>query len=342
MRRAHTSWRVQARRSRSSSGRSWPPAPRAATTACGSRPPIHSCSRWPGRASARYLELVDESPVPYRLDRDPIGLLAVALDEDEMTLGGQRPRPVPRGGRGGGRARSGGRPRPRTGALSRGPRRLARPPRPPARPRGPHGRARVDGGRPRSGGPASSSGSSADRARGTRGRRRHGRGSDRCRRGGRRHRPVDTRAAGSRSVIGCRSREPAAGSSGSTRVPTRCTASWPPRGGRLATGRWEDGAVRAGALEDVSAATSTLLHPATDGSLIAGSSRQPVLTPEAEEPGVPARIVRGAIRLVPSLAEAHVRSALVGDQADDARTSVRSSAGSPTVCPSPPGTARRA
>ena len=33
-----------------------------------------------------------------------------------------------------------------------------------------------------------------------------------------------------------------------------------------------------------------------------------MLTPEAEEPGVPAKIVRGAIRLVPSLAEAHVRS----------------------------------
>ena len=74
----------------------------------------------------------------------------------------------------------------------------------------------------------------------------------------------------------------------------------------------EDGAVRADALEDASAATSTLLHPATDGSLIAGSSRQPVLTPEAEEPGVPRAIVRGAIRLVPSLAEARVRSAWWG------------------------------
>ena len=79
-----------------------------------------------------------------------------------------------------------------------------------------------------------------------------------------------------------------------------------------ATGRWEDGAVRAGSLEEVSAATSTLLHPATDGSLIAGSSRQPVITPEAEEPGVPARIVRGAIRLVPALADSAVRSAWWG------------------------------
>jgi D-hydroxyproline dehydrogenase subunit beta len=79
-----------------------------------------------------------------------------------------------------------------------------------------------------------------------------------------------------------------------------------------ATGRWEDGSVRAGSLEEVSAATATLLHPATDDSLIAGSSRQPVITPEAEEPGVPARIVRGAIRLVPALAEAEIRSAWWG------------------------------
>jgi glycine/D-amino acid oxidase-like deaminating enzyme len=79
-----------------------------------------------------------------------------------------------------------------------------------------------------------------------------------------------------------------------------------------ATGRWEDGAILAGALEDASAAISTLLHPATDGSLIAGSSRQPVLTPEAEEPRVPGAIVRGAIRLVPSLADARVRSAWWG------------------------------
>ena len=70
--------------------------------------------------------------------------------------------------------------------------------------------------------------------------------------------------------------------------------------------------MRAGGLEDASAAISTLLHPATDGSLIAGSSRQPVLTPEAEEPGVPSAIVRGAIRLVPSLADARVRSAWWG------------------------------
>ncbi len=37
-----------------------------------------------------------------------------------------------------------------------------------------------------------------------------------------------------------------------------------------------------------------------------------MITPEAEEPGIPARIVRGAIRLVPALADAEVRSAWWG------------------------------
>ena len=79
-----------------------------------------------------------------------------------------------------------------------------------------------------------------------------------------------------------------------------------------ATGRWEDDAVLARTIGDASAATSTLLHPATDGSLIVGSSRQPVLTPEAEDARVPATIVRGAIRLLPALADARVRSAWWG------------------------------
>ena len=62
----------------------------------------------------------------------------------------------------------------------------------------------------------------------------------------------------------------------------------------------------------MAATTSTLLHPVSDGTLIAGSSRQPAITPEAEEPGIPARIVRGAIRMVPALADAEVRSAWWG------------------------------
>ena len=79
-----------------------------------------------------------------------------------------------------------------------------------------------------------------------------------------------------------------------------------------ATGRWGAGPLVAERFEDAGAATSTLLHPATDGSLIAGSSRQPAISPEAEDASVPAAIVRGAIRVVPDLAEAEVRSAWWG------------------------------
>jgi len=79
-----------------------------------------------------------------------------------------------------------------------------------------------------------------------------------------------------------------------------------------ATGRWGAGPLVAGRFEETAAATSTLLHPSADGSLIAGSSRQPAISPEAEDAGVPATIVRGAIRLVPGLADAEVRSAWWG------------------------------
>ena len=60
------------------------------------------------------------------------------------------------------------------------------------------------------------------------------------------------------------------------------------------------GLVRAGDLDEVGPATSTLLHPTTDGSVVAGSSRQPAISPEAEDAGIPATIVRGAIDLVPT------------------------------------------
>jgi D-hydroxyproline dehydrogenase subunit beta len=83
-------------------------------------------------------------------------------------------------------------------------------------------------------------------------------------------------------------------------------------GWEAVTRRWEDGAVVASRLEDMTAATSTLLHPTSEGSLIAGSSRETALTLEAGEPGVPARIVRGAIRLVPALGDAEVNSAWWG------------------------------
>ena len=85
------------------------------------------------------------------------------------------------------------------------------------------------------------------------------------------------------------------------------TAGW-----EIVTGRWEDGAVRAADLDEVGPATSTLLHPTTEGSVVAGSSRQPAISPEAEDARVPATIVRGAIELVPALADAEVRSAWWG------------------------------
>jgi D-hydroxyproline dehydrogenase subunit beta len=56
----------------------------------------------------------------------------------------------------------------------------------------------------------------------------------------------------------------------------------------------------------------TLLQQNPDGTLLAGGSRQPVITPEPEDPAVPRRILRAAIRLVPSLAHATVLSAWWG------------------------------
>jgi glycine/D-amino acid oxidase-like deaminating enzyme len=56
----------------------------------------------------------------------------------------------------------------------------------------------------------------------------------------------------------------------------------------------------------------TLLQPNADGTMLAGGSRQPVITSEPEDPMVPQRILREAIRLIPTLAEAEVRSAWWG------------------------------
>jgi D-hydroxyproline dehydrogenase subunit beta len=50
----------------------------------------------------------------------------------------------------------------------------------------------------------------------------------------------------------------------------------------------------------------TLLQPNADGTLLAGGSRQPVITSEPEDPTVPQRILRGALRLVPSLSDTAV------------------------------------
>jgi glycine/D-amino acid oxidase-like deaminating enzyme len=48
----------------------------------------------------------------------------------------------------------------------------------------------------------------------------------------------------------------------------------------------------------------TLLQPNEDGTLLVGGSRQAVLTGEPEDPTVPRRLVREAIRLAPALAQA--------------------------------------
>lgn len=55
-----------------------------------------------------------------------------------------------------------------------------------------------------------------------------------------------------------------------------------------------------------------LLQPNADGTLLVGGSRQRVVTPEPEDPGVPQRLLREAIRLVPSLEKAAVLEAWWG------------------------------
>ena len=54
------------------------------------------------------------------------------------------------------------------------------------------------------------------------------------------------------------------------------------------------------------------LQPLPNGTLLAGSSRQLALTDEPDDPSVPREIVRGAIELVPALADATVESAWWG------------------------------
>jgi len=264
------------------------------------------------RASlARYIEIADESPVPFRLDEEPIGLLAVALDEEEMALGRAAHDPYRASG---------------VGVDELGPADVLglEPALAPEVLGGwlvHHGHRLA---------PAALTVALALMAVERGAAVRH-------------HLPARALIADAGRMVGVVTDEgridadevvvaagpwtPALLDPIGLGLPITGARGWlvrldpgPDRLHRLvasagweeATGRWEDGAVRAGALEDAAAATSTLLHPATDGSLIAGSSRQPVLTPEAEEPGVPRAIVRGAIRLVPSLADARVRSAWWG------------------------------
>jgi glycine/D-amino acid oxidase-like deaminating enzyme len=260
---------------------------------------------------ARYLEIADASPVPFRLDPEPIGLLAAALDEEEMRAGEAEHEPY----------RAAGVQVDRLEAEEV--RRLE-----PAIASGVLGGWLVHHGHRLA--PAALTVGLALMAAERGATVRH-------------HLPVRallqerdriTGVLTDEGRIGADEVVVAAGPWSSSlldpigvRLPITGARGWlvrldpPPgllrhlvasAGWEDATGRWEDGAVRAGSLEEVSAATATLLHPATDGSLIAGWSRQPVITPEAEEPGVPARIVRGAIRMVPALADAEIRSAWWG------------------------------
>ena len=260
---------------------------------------------------ARYLEIADASPVPLRLDREPIGLVAAALDDDEMRAGERAHEPYRAAGVRVERLETadvlasepGIAPQVLGGWLVHHGHRLA---------------------------PAALTVALALMAAERGATVRH-------------HLPVRAliedrdRIAGVVTDEGALEADEVVVAAGpwssslldpiGVRLPITGARGWlvrldpPPgllrhlvasAGWEDATGRWEDGSVRAGSLEEVSAATSTLLHPATDGSLIAGSSRQPVITPEAEEPGVPARIVRGAIRMVPALADAEIRSAWWG------------------------------
>jgi D-hydroxyproline dehydrogenase subunit beta len=260
---------------------------------------------------ARYLEIADASPVPFRIDRKPIGLIAAALDDEEMRIGEQEHDPYMTAGV-------------RVDRLDAGDVLQLEP----------EISSQVLGGWLVHHGhrlaPAALTVALALMAAERGATVRH-------------HLPVRAVLEDRDRVVGVVTDEGPIGADNvvvaagpwssslldpiGVRLPITGARGWlvrvAPRKGLLrhlvasagweeATGRWEDGAVRAGALGEVSAATSTLLHPVTDGSLIAGSSRQPVITPEAEEPGVPTRIVRGAIRMVPELADAEVRSAWWG------------------------------
>lgn len=260
---------------------------------------------------ARYLEIADASPVPFSLDREPIGLVAAALDDEEMRVGEQAHEPYRAAGVGVDRLKAADvvRLEPAISSQVLGGWLVH------------HGHRLA---------PAALTVALALMAAERGATVRH-------------HLPVravlehrdrvsgvvtdDGRIDADEVVVAAGPWSSALLDPIGVRLPITGARGWLVRldptpgllrhlvasvGWEKATGRWEDGAVRAGSLEEVSAATSTLLHPTTDGSLIAGSSRQPAITPEAEEPGVPAGIVRGAIRMVPALADAEIRSAWWG------------------------------
>jgi glycine/D-amino acid oxidase-like deaminating enzyme len=61
-----------------------------------------------------------------------------------------------------------------------------------------------------------------------------------------------------------------------------------------------------------SAAIGTLLQPSVDGTVVVGGSRQLAFTSEPEDPQVPHLLLQGAVRMVPALARARVLSAWWG------------------------------
>ena len=58
--------------------------------------------------------------------------------------------------------------------------------------------------------------------------------------------------------------------------------------------------------------TGVLLQPNPDGTILVGGSREPVVRPEPEDPAVPQRLLREAIRLAPALGQAEVLGAWWG------------------------------
>jgi glycine oxidase len=262
------------------------------------------------RSLTRYLEVAGEAPVPFHLDPAPIGLLAVALDEEELRLGEGAHEPYRTAGvrvefldadavrtlepavapaLGGWLVEHGHRlaPAALTVALARM-----------AADRGATIRHHL---------PARALLRDGDRVVGAITDDGAIRGDEVVVAAGPWSGPLLEPLAISLPVSGARGWLVRLAPSGGSLQRLVATAGW-----EEATGRWGPGAIRAGGLDEARAAISTLLHPTADGGLIAGSSRQPVITPEAEDATVPARIVEGAIRLVPELADAEVRSAWWG------------------------------
>lgn len=264
------------------------------------------------RASlARYLDVADESPLPFGLDPVPIGLLAVAIDEEELALGEAAHDPYRRAGIA-------------VEALDPAGVRELEPAISPAVLRGwivAHGHRLVPGALTVALGLMAASRGAAVRH----------------------HLParslitVGSRVTGVATDDGPIRADEVVVAAGPWSPDLLDPIGWPlpitgargwlvrlaPRSDPLrhlvgsagweeATGRWGAGPLLAGGFTESAAATATLLHPSPDGSLIVGSSRQPAISPEAEDAEVPATILRGAIRLVPDLADAEVRSAWWG------------------------------